>query len=31
MTGMDVEKCPSLQMAHLGSDLQGRIQVLLDC
>ena len=21
---MDVEKCPSLQMAHLGSDLQGQ-------
>ena len=31
---MDVEKCPSLQMAHLGSDLQGQnpgVVGLLDC
>ena len=31
---MDVEKCPSLQMADLGSDLQGQnpgVVGLLDC
>ena len=31
---MDVEKCPSLQMTYLGSDLQGQdsgVVGLLDC